>query len=93
MATEIDAAWLLTLRAAWLKETGQRFSREAAMAKVFSSEAANRVVREAVQIFGGYGYMEESVVARLYRDCRVTQIYEGTSEVQRLVIARDVLRS
>jgi alkylation response protein AidB-like acyl-CoA dehydrogenase len=92
MATELDAAWLLTLRAAWLKQSGKRFSREAAMAKVFASEAANRAVREAVQIFGGYGYMEDSLVARLYRDCRVTQIYEGTSEVQRLVIARDVLK-
>ncbi len=93
MATDLDAAWLLTLRAAWLKENGRRFSREAAMAKVVASEAANRATREAVQVLGGYGYMEEYEVGRLMRDCRVTQIYEGTSEVQRLVISRDLLRS
>jgi alkylation response protein AidB-like acyl-CoA dehydrogenase len=92
MATELDASWLLALRAAWLKENGYPFSREAAMAKVFSTEAANRIIRDAVQLHGGYGYMEESEVARLYRDCRVTQIYEGTSEIQRMVIARDLLR-
>ena len=63
------------------------------MAKVFSTETANEVVREAVQLHGGYGYMEEYEVARLYRDCRVTQIYEGTSEVQRLVIGRELLRA
>lgn len=93
IATELEAGWLLTLRAASLKEEGRRFTREAAMAKVFSSEAANRVVREAVQIFGGYGYTEEFPVARHYRDCRVTQIYEGTSEIQRIVIGREVLRN
>jgi alkylation response protein AidB-like acyl-CoA dehydrogenase len=93
VATDLEAGWLLTLRAAWLKENHARFSREAAMAKVFASEAANRAVREAVQVCGGYGYLEENEVARLYRDCRVTQIYEGTSEVQRLVIGRDLLRS
>lgn len=92
MATEWDAAWMLTMRAAWLKEKRLPFSREAAMAKVFASETANRIIREAVQIFGGYGYIEEYPVARLYRDCRVTQIYEGTSEIQRMVIARDVLK-
>jgi len=91
MTVELEAAFLLTLRAAWLKESGKHFSQEAAMAKLFSSEAANRVVREAVQIHGGYGYTEEYRVARLYRDCRVTQIYEGTSEIQRLVIARELL--
>lgn len=91
MRTQANAAWLLTLRAARLKERGVAFSREAAMAKVFASEQANHIVREAVQIHGGYGYMEESTVARLYRDCRATQIYEGTSEVQRLVISRQVL--
>ncbi len=92
MATELDASWLLACRAACLKETGLPFSREAAMSKVFSTEAANRIIRDAVQLHGGYGYMEESEVARLYRDCRVTQIYEGTSEIQRVVIARDLLR-
>jgi alkylation response protein AidB-like acyl-CoA dehydrogenase len=92
MATELEASWLLVQRAAWLKEQGRRFTREAAMAKVMASESANRVVREAVQIFGGYGYTEEFPVARYYRDCRVTQIYEGTSEIQRVVISRDVLK-
>ncbi len=92
MATELEAGWLLTLRAASLKESGKQFSREAAMAKVFATEAANRAVREAVQIFGGYGYIEEFPVARHYRDCRVTQIYEGTSEVQRIVIGREVCK-
>ena len=92
MATKLDAAWLLTLRAAFLKETKQPFTREAAMTKVFSSEIANEVIRDAVQLLGGYGYMEDYTVARLYRDCRVTQIYEGTSEIQRIVIAREVLR-
>lgn len=92
MATELDAGWLLTLRAAAMKEQGVRFTREASMAKVFSTEAANRVVREAVQVLGGYGYSEEYDVARAYRDCRVTQIYEGTSEVQRMVIAREELK-
>ena len=92
MICERDAAWLLTLRAAWLKEQKRPFSQQAAMAKLFASESANRIVREAVQIFGGYGYFEESKVARLFRDCRVTQIYEGTSEVQRLVIGRNLLR-
>ena len=92
MATELEASWLLVQRAAWLKEQGRRFSREAAMAKVMASESANRAVREAVQIFGGYGYTEEFPVARYYRDCRVTQIYEGTSEIQRVVIGRDVLK-
>lgn len=93
VATNLEAGWLLTLRAAWLKETRAQFSRQAAMAKMYASEAANRAVREAVQVCGAYGYLEESEVARLYRDCRVTQIYEGTSEVQRLVIGRDLLRS
>ena len=93
LATELDAAWLLVLRAAALKEAGKPFTREAAMAKVFASEAANRAAREAVQLFGSYGYVEDSGVARLYRDCRVTQIYEGTSEIQRLVISREILRA
>jgi alkylation response protein AidB-like acyl-CoA dehydrogenase len=92
MAVQIETAWLLTLKAAWLKQEGQPFSVQAAMAKVHASESANAVVRMCVQLLGGYGYMEESVVARLYRDCRVTQIYEGTSEIQRLVIARHLLQ-
>jgi alkylation response protein AidB-like acyl-CoA dehydrogenase len=93
MKTELEAAWLMVLRAAWLKENKQPFSRQAAMAKAFATEAANRAVRRAVEICGGHGVVEDLEVARLMRDCRVTQIYEGTSEVQRLVIARDVLKS
>ncbi len=93
MATELDAAWLLVQRAAWLKENAKPFTREASMAKMWASESANRSVRNGVQILGGYGYTEEYDVSRYYRDCRVTQIYEGTSEVQRLVIARDLLKT
>lgn len=93
MATELDAARLLVLRAAALKEQGLPFTREASMAKLFASEAANRAVAHAVQIHGGYGYVKEFEVERYYRDARVTTIYEGTSEIQRLVIARDVLKN
>ena len=89
---ELDAAWLLILRAAFLKERGAVFSREAAMGKVYGSEAAWRVCNRAVQIFGGYGYTREFPVERFFRDVRVTQIYEGTSEIQRLVIGRSVLK-
>jgi alkylation response protein AidB-like acyl-CoA dehydrogenase len=89
--TSHDAARLLTLRAAGLKEAGKPFGREAAMAKLFASEAAQVAVSKAVQIHGGYGYIDEFPVERLFRDARVQTIYEGTSEIQRLVIARDVL--
>jgi alkylation response protein AidB-like acyl-CoA dehydrogenase len=92
MATELAAAELLALRAASLKEEGVPFTREASMAKLFASEAANRAVAHAVQIHGGYGYVKEFAVERYYRDARVTTIYEGTSEIQRLVIAREVLK-
>jgi alkylation response protein AidB-like acyl-CoA dehydrogenase len=88
----LDAAHLLCMRAAWLKETGAVFSREASMAKLFASEAANRICNEAVQIHGGYGYVREFAAERHLRDVRVTTIYEGTSEVQRIVIARNVLQ-
>lgn len=91
--TELDAARLLTLRAAHLKEHGQPFSREAAMAKLFSTEAAGRVCDRAVQIHGGYGYVKEYDVERHYRDVRVTRIYEGTSEIQRIVISRAAIGS
>jgi alkylation response protein AidB-like acyl-CoA dehydrogenase len=90
--TELDAAVLLALRAAWLKERGGRFSREAAMAKVYASEAAWRICDNAVQIHGGYGYTKDYDVERHLRDVRVTRIYEGTSEIQRVVISRDVMR-
>ncbi|MCB9556143.1 MAG: acyl-CoA dehydrogenase family protein [Deltaproteobacteria bacterium] len=89
--TQIDAALLLTLRAALLKAQQQPFTREAAMAKLFASEAANRICYDALQIHGGYGYTKDFVVERLYRDARVTTIYEGTSEIQRLVIGRSVV--
>jgi alkylation response protein AidB-like acyl-CoA dehydrogenase len=92
MKTDHDAAWLLTLRAAALKEAGAPFSREASMAKLFGSEAAQRAVTRAVQIHGGYGYTDEFPVEKMFRDARVQTIYEGTSEIQRLVIARDLLR-
>jgi alkylation response protein AidB-like acyl-CoA dehydrogenase len=91
MQVELDAAHLLAMRAAWLKENGRPFSREASMAKVFASEMANRTCNKAVQIHGGYGYIREFAAERHLRDARVTTIYEGTSEVQRVVIARTVL--
>ena len=89
--TELEAAQLLILRAAFLKENGKAFTREAAMGKVFASEAANRACYKAVQILGGYGYTADYPVERLARDVRVTTLYEGTSEIQRLVIARELL--
>jgi len=88
IATEIELARLLTYKAAWLKDQGRAFSREAGMAKLFASEACTRAANQALQIHGGYGIMEEFPVARYYRDCKVNEIGEGTSEVQRLVIAR-----
>jgi len=91
MGVDLDAAHLLAMRAAWLKEKGRVFSREASMAKVFATEAANRICNKAVQIHGGYGYIREFAAERHLRDVRVTMIYEGTSEVQRIVIARSTL--
>jgi alkylation response protein AidB-like acyl-CoA dehydrogenase len=91
MKVSIDTAHLLAMRAAWLKEKGKPFSQAAAMAKVFASEAAIRVCNEAVQIHGGYGYIRDFPAERHLRDARVTTIYEGTSEIQRLVIARGAL--
>ena len=87
MATEIDAARLLTLRAAYLKDTKQPYGKEAAMAKLFASDIANKAAREAIQIFGGNGYVTEYPVERHFRDAKITEIYEGTSEIQRMVIA------
>jgi len=91
MATEIEAARWMIYRAAWLKDKGGRFTKEAAMAKLYASEAAERACFKAIQIHGGYGYMSEYDVERIYRDNRLTTIGEGTSEIQRLVIARQVL--
>ena len=93
MATGIDAARLLARKAAWKQDSGARFSMDAAMAKLFASEMATRVTHKAIQIHGGYGYSREYPVERMYRDARVTEIYEGTSEIQRLVIAAWVLKS
>ena len=92
MATEIDAARLLVYRAAYLKETGQRYSKEAAMAKMYASDVAMKVTVDAVQIFGGYGYIREYPVERLMRNAKITQIYEGTNQVQRMVISGAILR-
>jgi alkylation response protein AidB-like acyl-CoA dehydrogenase len=93
MATEIDAARLLTLRAAALKDAGHKQSGfYAAMAKLYASETANRVCADAVQIHGGNGYSRDYPVERMYRDARVTTIYEGTSEIQRIVISREILK-
>ncbi|HSR21897.1 MAG TPA: acyl-CoA dehydrogenase family protein, partial [Anaerolineales bacterium] len=89
--TEIAAARWLTYRAAWLKDQGRTYTKEAAMAKLFATEMAERVCRNAIQIHGGYGYSSEYPVERLYRDARLLTIGEGTSEVQRLVIARNLL--
>jgi alkylation response protein AidB-like acyl-CoA dehydrogenase len=89
--TEIDAARLLVLRAAWLKDRGAPFTREAAQAKLYASEAANRAAYACLQVFGGYGYMREYGIERYFRDARATTIYEGTSEVQRMVIARSLV--
>ncbi|HLQ05231.1 MAG TPA: acyl-CoA dehydrogenase family protein, partial [Verrucomicrobiae bacterium] len=88
---DVDAARLLTHRAARLRDCGQPFTREASMAKLFASEAAQRVTYAALQVFGGYGYMSEYEVERYARDARATTLYEGTSEVQRMVIARSLV--
>ena len=92
MATRIDCARLLTYRAAQLKDRGLPFSKEAAMAKLYASETAMWVTTKAVQIHGGYGYSREYDVQRYFRDAKITEIYEGTSEIQRMVIARHILR-
>jgi alkylation response protein AidB-like acyl-CoA dehydrogenase len=92
VATELSAARLLTLRAAALKEAGKPFTREGSMAKVFATEKANKACDVSVQVHGGYGYLDEFPAERHYRDARVTTIYEGTSEIQRMVIARDLFK-
>ncbi len=91
MATEIDAARLLVYRAAWLKQEGRPHTEEGAKAKLFASETARRQTAEAIQVLGGYGYTKEFPVERYYRDAKITEIYEGTNEIQRLVIARSIL--
>ena len=92
MATEIEASRLLCMKAAWLKDNGQNYDKIGAMAKVFASETAMKTTVEAVQVHGGYGFVKEYHVERLMRDAKITQIYEGTSEIQRIVISRSILK-
>jgi len=92
MATEIEAARLLCLKAAWLKDNGKNYDRASAMAKVFASDTAMKTTIEAIQVHGGYGFVKEYHVERLMRDAKITQIYEGTSEIQRIVISRSILK-
>jgi len=92
MATKIEAARFMILHAAWLKDQGASYVKEAAMAKLFASKIAQEVTTEAVQIHGGYGYVREFHVERMMRDAKITEIYEGTSEIQHMVIARELLR-
>jgi len=93
MSTEIDAARMLIRKAAWKQDTGARFTMDAAIAKLFRQRNVHRVTHKAIQIHGGNGYSREYPVERNYRDARITEIYEGTSEIQRLVIASWVLKS
>jgi hypothetical protein len=93
MATDIDASRLLTLRAAWMKDSGQNVNKESSMAKLFASETAVRVADEAVQVHGGYGFLKDYPVEKFYRDVKLCTIGEGTSEIQRLVIARQLLNT
>jgi butyryl-CoA dehydrogenase len=92
MATEIDAARLLVMRAARMKDLGQKHTAESSVAKLFASEMSTRVTHKALQIYGGYGYSVEYPIERHYRDARITEIYEGTSEIQRIVVANALLR-
>ena len=91
MATSIEAARLLTLKAAWMKDNGMDYGLSSSIAKLFASQAAMDITVEAVQVHGGYGYVKEFHVERLMRDAKITQIYEGTSEVQKIVISRSIL--
>ena len=92
MATELDAARLLTLRAAVLKDAGQRVTRESAMAKLYACEVAVNICNEAVQLHGGYGFIKDYPVEKFYRDVKLCTIGEGTSEIQRMVIGREILK-
>jgi len=92
MATQYEAAHLLTLKAAWAKDQGKRHTKESSIAKIFASEAAMFISREAVQIHGGYGYSKDYPAERHYRDAKITEIYEGTNEIQRVVIASNLLK-
>jgi len=92
MKTRLDAARLLIYRAAWLKDTGRPFGPEAAMAKLYGSDAAMYACREALQVFGGYGYVRDLPVERFYRDAKITEIYEGTSEVMKIIIGGAIVK-
>ena len=92
MATTIEGARLMTLKAAGLKDAGRPYTKEASMAKLFAAETAMKVATDAVQVHGGYGFIREAEVERYFRDAKITQIYEGTSQIQKLVIAREVLK-
>ncbi|MCH8319107.1 MAG: acyl-CoA dehydrogenase, partial [Bacteroidetes bacterium] len=92
MATNIDAARLLCLQAAWLKDQELNYSYASAMAKIYASKVAMETASEAIQIHGGYGYVKEYHVERFLRDAKITQIYEGTSEIQKIVISREILK-
>ena len=92
MATQISAAHHLTIHAAYLKDRNKKLTKEASMAKLFASESLNKIAYDALQIFGGYGYIKDYKIEKLYRDARVTTLYEGTSEVQRIVIARETYK-
>lgn len=92
MVVQLEAARLLTYKAAWLKDRGYRVTQEASTAKLFASEAANKITHAAIQVFGGYGYSKDYPVERYFRDARVTEIYEGSSEIQRVVISRQIYR-
>ncbi|MBE3555374.1 MAG: acyl-CoA dehydrogenase, partial [Thermicanus sp.] len=92
MATKIEASRLLTYQAAWLEDHGLPYGKASAMAKLFASDTAMEVTTEAVQIFGGYGYIREYPVERMMRDAKITQIYEGTNEIQRLVISNALMK-
>jgi butyryl-CoA dehydrogenase len=91
MATGLEAARLLTWHAAWLKDASQPFSRAGSMAKLFAAEAAMKITTDAIQVHGGYGFIKEYAVERHFRDAKITQIYEGTSQIQKLIIARHLL--
>jgi alkylation response protein AidB-like acyl-CoA dehydrogenase len=92
MATEIEASKLLVYHAAWMKDQGLPVSKEAAMAKLFASEVAMKTTTEAIQVHGGYGYVKEFDVERFFRDAKILEIGEGTSEIQRLIISREILK-
>ena len=93
MATKIEAARLMVLNAASIRDAGEPCLKQASMAKLFASEAAESICSSAIQVLGGYGYLKDFSLERIYRDVRVAQIYEGTSDIQRMVIAREITRS